>query len=117
MEREVTAMTTMLPGTTKELSAWRGFQGGRWRDQIDVADFIGANMRPYTGDAAFLAGPTARTTALWKRLCAMFVQERARGIYDVDTATPASITAHAPGYIDRDAELIVGLQTDAPLRR
>lgn len=110
-------MTAVLPGTTNELSAWRGFQGGRWRDQVDVADFIGANLRSYLGDAAFLAGPTARTAALWERLGVMFTQERARGIYDVDAATPASITAHAPGYIDRDNELIVGLQTDAPLRR
>jgi formate C-acetyltransferase len=110
-------MTTMMPDTTNELAAWRGFRGGRWRDRVDVAGFIGVNMHPYTGDAAFLAGPTARTTALWERLRAMFVQERSRGVYDVDAATPASITAHAPGYIDRDAELIVGLQTDAPLRR
>lgn len=62
-------------------------------------------------------GATGRTTALWARLTAMFPQERERGVYDVDVHTPASITAHAPGYIDRDAELIVGLQTDAPLKR
>jgi formate C-acetyltransferase len=110
-------MTAVMPETTNELSAWRRFEGGRWRDQVDVAGFVSANVRPYTGDAAFLTGPTARTTALWERLRAMFAEERARGIYDVDAATPSSITAHAPGYIDRDSELIVGLQTDAPLRR
>jgi formate C-acetyltransferase len=98
-------------------SAWRGFQGGRWREDIDVAEFIRANVRPYEGDAGFLAGPTARTTALWARLGAMFTEERARGIFDVDPHTPSSITSHAPGYIDREHELIVGLQTDAPLRR
>ncbi|MEV6924622.1 pyruvate formate lyase family protein, partial [Dactylosporangium sp. NPDC051485] len=110
-------MTTMsLPADT-QLAAWRGFQGGRWRDEVDVAGFIRANVRPYTGDGVFLAGPTERTTHIWGLLTAMFPAERERGIYDVDARTPASITAHAPGYIDRDRELIVGLQTDAPLRR
>ncbi len=97
--------------------AWQGFAGARWRDAIDVRDFIQANYTPYTGDGSFLAGPTARTTALWARLTAMFPAELERGIHDVDVHTPAGITAHAPGYIDRDNELIVGLQTDAPLRR
>ncbi len=108
-------MTTI--SAPAELAAWRGFQGGSWRDQVDVAGFVRANVRPYTGDEGFLSGPTERTTHVWGLLTAMFPQERERGIYDVDTHTPASITAHAPGYIDRDRELIVGLQTDAPLRR
>ncbi|GIJ48154.1 formate acetyltransferase [Virgisporangium aliadipatigenens] len=103
--------------TTVAPTAWRGFQGGRWRDRVDVADFVRANVRPYSGDAAFLAGPTGRTSALWNALTAMFPVERERGVYDVDATTPAAITAHAPGYIDRDNELIVGLQTDAPLKR
>jgi formate C-acetyltransferase len=85
--------------------------------EIDVRGFIQANYTPYDGDAGFLSGPTPRTTALWHRLTEMFVDERARGIYDVDPNTPSSITAHAPGYIDRDHEIIVGLQTDAPLKR
>ncbi|MET0132300.1 MAG: pyruvate formate lyase family protein, partial [Kibdelosporangium sp.] len=84
---------------------------------IDVRAFIQDNYIPYTGDAEFLSGPTPRTKTLWEKLAAMFVAERRRGIYDVDTHTPAAITAHAPGYIDRDLELIVGLQTDAPLKR
>jgi formate C-acetyltransferase len=84
---------------------------------IDVRAFIQANYVPYRGDAGFLSGPTPRTKALWDKLAAMFVEERRRGIYDVDTHTPAGITAHAPGYIDRELELIVGLQTDAPLKR
>jgi formate C-acetyltransferase len=100
-----------------ELAAWRGFQGGPWRDQVDVAGFVRANVHPYDGDEGFLTGPTQRTNHVWGLLTAMFPQERERGIYDVDAKTPASITAHAPGYIDRDHELIVGLQTDAPLRR
>lgn len=99
------------------VDGWAGFAGRRWREAIDVRDFIQANYAPYQGDASFLAVPTARTTALWTRLAAMFPVERERGIYDVDVHTPAGITAHAPGYIDREHEIIVGLQTDAPLKR
>jgi formate C-acetyltransferase len=104
-------------GTGVTAGPWQGFTGGRWLDGIDVRDFIQANVTSYCGDAAFLAGPTERTRALWARLTVMFRDERARGVYDIDTHTPASITSHAPGYIDREHELIVGLQTDAPLRR
>jgi formate C-acetyltransferase len=100
------------------LEPWRGFQSGPWRESIDTAGFVRANVRPYSGDASFLAGPTPRTTALWARVSALFAQERRKGgVLDVDARTPSTITAYAPGYIDRDAELIVGLQTDAPLRR
>ena len=98
-------------------SPWQGFTLGCWADRIDVRGFIQANVTPFLGDAAFLAGPTDRTRALWSRLTAMFPDERARGVYDVDTHTPASITSHAPGFIDQEHELIVGLQTEAPLRR
>ncbi|MDG4830925.1 formate C-acetyltransferase [Solwaraspora sp. WMMD1047] len=98
-------------------AAWRGFQGDTWRQRVDVADFIRHNHTPYEGDASFLTGATCRTLRVWGRLQEMFVEERKRGVYDVDAATPATITAHAPGYIDRSDELIVGLQTDAPLRR
>jgi len=97
--------------------AWRGFTGSAWREHVDVAAFIQANYTPYTGDADFLAGPTGRTTALWRRLEEMFVVERERGVYDVDPHTASTIVSHAPGYIDREHELIVGLQTDAPLKR
>ncbi|MET0789248.1 MAG: formate C-acetyltransferase [Cellulomonas sp.] len=97
--------------------AWYGFAAGPWTDRIDVRDFLQRNYTPYTGDAGFLAGPTPRTTALWARLTAMFPAERARGVYDIDPHTPSSITSHEPGYIDRHHELIVGLQTDAPLKR
>ncbi|MBO1750542.1 formate C-acetyltransferase [Actinotalea sp. BY-33] len=109
------AGTTVTPhGPTP---AWRGFVSGPWQDHVDVRDFIQRNYTPYTGDAEFLAGATARTTGIWQRLADMFPEERAKGIYDVDANTPSSITAHAPGYIDKDNELIVGLQTDAPLKR
>ena len=107
---------TMLPVDTAPL-AWRDFHGRAWRDRIDVAAFIRDNVEPYEGDGAFLAEPTARTTALWQKLTVMFAEERRHGIYDVDASTPSSITAHGPGYVDKQAELIVGLQTDAPLRR
>ncbi|MCX2951436.1 formate C-acetyltransferase [Lentzea sp. NEAU-D7] len=107
----------MTATAERPTTAWRGFRTGPWSDEIDVRGFIQANYTPYEGDAEFLTGPTRRTTALWHRLTEMFADERARGIYDVDASTPSSITAHRPGYIDRDQELIVGLQTDAPLKR
>src|SRR5690349_13118508 len=98
--------------------AWQGFAGERWRHEIDVRDFIQHNYTPYAGNSAFLSGPTARTKLLWDNVAALFAEERRRGgIYDVDARTPAAITAHAPGYIDRERELVVGLQTDAPLKR
>jgi formate C-acetyltransferase len=85
---------------------------------IDVRSFIQTHYTPYEGDGSFLAGPTERTRAVWQRLSELMAQERARGgVLDVDVHTPAAITAHAPGYIDRERELIVGLQTDAPLKR
>ncbi|GAA1690131.1 formate C-acetyltransferase [Microbacterium sediminicola] len=98
-------------------AAWTGFVTGPWQDAIDVRDFIQHNYAPYTGTADFLTGATARTTHVWETLTALFPAERERGVYDVDATTPSTITAHAPGYIDKDAELIVGLQTDAPLKR
>jgi formate C-acetyltransferase len=98
-------------------AAWRGFTGNDWRETIDVAAFIHDNVQPYVGGAEFLTGATPRTSRIWRQLQRMFVEERRRGIYDVDSHTPSSITSHTPGYLDRDHELIVGLQTSAPLRR
>ncbi|MFF4615520.1 formate C-acetyltransferase [Nonomuraea jabiensis] len=103
--------------TAAEVGAWRGFHGADWRSAVNVRAFIQANYTPYEGDARFLAGPTERTRTVWAAVSALFPEERERGIYDVDTSTPSSITSHGPGYIDRDRELIVGLQTDAPLKR
>jgi formate C-acetyltransferase len=96
--------------------AWRGFAGTAWRETIDVRDFIQHNLRPYDGDGAFLESATPRTQALWAKLTELFAAERAVGVLAV-SQVPSSITAHAPGYIDRESELIVGLQTDAPLKR
>ncbi|MFM9558184.1 MULTISPECIES: formate C-acetyltransferase [Streptomyces] len=110
----MTATTTVGSRTS---DAWRDFAGTHWREQVDVRDFIQANYTPYEGDAGFLTGPTDRTRAVWEKIVALFPEERSRGVLDVDTATPSTITSHAPGYIDRDRELIVGLQTDAPLKR
>ncbi|NMO57266.1 formate C-acetyltransferase [Actinoplanes sp. TBRC 11911] len=98
-------------------NAWRGFRGTGWRETIDVAGFIHDNIEPYAGGPEFLTGPTHRTERIWRQLQRMFVEERRRGIYDVDAHTPSTITSHAPGYIDRGHELIVGLQTSSPLRR
>ncbi|EXG82459.1 formate C-acetyltransferase [Cryptosporangium arvum] len=106
--------TTVAP---HRLDAWRGFSGHRWRRAVDVQRFILDNVTPYLGDGGFLAGPTDRTTALWQRVSELMSVERQRGILDVDTVTPSTITSHRPGYIDRANELIVGLQTDAPLKR
>jgi formate C-acetyltransferase len=97
--------------------AWRTFSGQRWKREIDVRDFIVGNVTPYTDGADFLAGPTARTLAVWERLQPYLREELAKGVLDVDASTPASLTSHGPGYIDRDHEVIVGLQTDAPFRR
>src|SRR5690349_6511194 len=97
--------------------AGRGFHGSGWREAIDVGGFIRDNIESYTGGAEFLSGPTHRTERIWRQLQRMFVEERRRGIYDVDAHTPSTIIAHEPGYLDRDHELIVGLQTSAPLRR
>ena len=96
--------------------AWRGFQPGLWQRDINVRWFIQRNYTPYEGDGAFLAPATERTKRLWKRLEEMFVEERKKGVLDV-SQVPSSITAHPPGYIDRHNEIIVGLQTDAPLKR
>jgi len=94
------------------------FQAGRWQQTIDVRDFIYSNITPYEGDASFLSGPTATTEGLWERCRFLLKQERDKGgVLDVDTRTISTITSHAPGYIQRDLEKIVGLQTDAPLKR
>jgi formate C-acetyltransferase len=96
--------------------AWRKFQGGLWQKEVNVRDFIQQNYKPYDGDASFLAPATERTKKIWAQLSELFVEERKKGVLDI-SQIPSSITAHAPGYIDRDKEVIVGLQTEAPLKR
>jgi formate C-acetyltransferase len=93
------------------------FVQGKWTDSIDVRDFIQSNYVPYLGDDKFLSPPTERTQALWDRVARSMEQEREKGILDADTKVVSNITSHAPGYIDRDLEQIVGLQTDKPLKR
>jgi formate C-acetyltransferase len=99
---------------TKE--AWRGFKSGLWQRDVNVRWFLQQNYTPYEGDGSFLTPATDRTKAVWKKLTDMFVEERKKGVLDV-SLIPSSITAHEPGYIDKEKEVIVGLQTDAPLKR
>ena len=97
--------------------AWNGFAAGEWQRSIDVRSFIQKNWTPYLGDDAFLAGPTQRTKAVWERCEELLLQELKNGILDVDTHRVSGIDNYAPGYIDKENEVIVGLQTDAPLKR
>jgi len=100
----------------KVASAWEGFTPGIWQKEINVRNFIQQNYEPYYGDEAFLSPPTDRTKKLWKHLNDLFIEERKTGVLDV-SQIPSSIISHAPGYIDRQNEIIVGLQTEAPLKR
>ncbi|AXK44667.1 pyruvate formate lyase family protein [Brachybacterium saurashtrense] len=98
--------------------AWAGFAAGPWQDAIDVRDFLLRNYTPYEGDASFLAGPTEKTVRVWDHLERTYLaEERRRRVYDVDTTTPADIDAFGAGYISEDDDVIVGLQTDVPLKR
>ena len=101
-----------------DFKQWEGFdRAGEWTKEIDVRGFIQANYTPYDGDESFLVGPTEKSTKLWNKIQALYEEEREKGVLDVDTKTPSSIDAYAPGYVDQDLETIVGLQTDAPLKR
>jgi formate C-acetyltransferase len=110
------AVTVSKETSKGAAAAWQGFRPGLWQREINVRDFIQQNYEPYEGDAAFLTGPTVRTAKVWGMLNELFVEERRKGVLDI-SQIPSSITAHAPGYIDRDSEIIVGLQTEAPLKR
>ena len=98
-------------------SYWSEFKGNLWKKEINVRDFIQNNYTPYTGDEAFLAGATENTKAVWSKLTEMFKVEIAKGVYDAETRTPQAIDTYGPGYISKENESIVGLQTDAPLKR
>ena len=101
-----------------DFKQWEGFNGGAWQNEINVRDFIQKNYKEYTGDESFLAGATPRTKALMERLQGLFKLERQfGGVLDIDTATVSSLTSFSPGYLDKDNELIVGLQTNRPLKR
>jgi formate C-acetyltransferase len=101
--------------------AWEGFEGGNWLNEIDVRDFIQKNYTPYEGDESFLVGPTERTVKLWDDVMSLLLKEREQGgVLDMDTKVVTGILSHKAGYIDAEhpeRETIVGLQTDAPLKR
>jgi formate C-acetyltransferase len=96
---------------------WRGFRPGDWQKSINVREFIVRNVTPYTGNEDFLAGPSQRTKAVWAKLQPYFADERKKGVLAVDAQNPSTMLAHKAGYIDRDNEVVVGLQTDQPFKR
>ncbi|MGI5921866.1 MAG: formate C-acetyltransferase [Syntrophomonadaceae bacterium] len=100
------------------MQQWNGFKPGKWMHEVDVRDFIEKNYTPYYGDAGFLTGPTENTRKLWYKCQELLLKERKNGgVLVVDPDTPITITSHPPGFIDRDLEKVVGLQTDIPLKR
>ena len=102
----------------KEFNEWNGFKKGSWQKRIDVRDFIQLNYTPYEGNESFLVGPSKKTQKLWDEVQELFKKENENGgVLDADTKTPSAIDAYEAGYIDKDLEEIVGLQTDAPLKR
>ena len=97
---------------------WQGFKGSKWQDEVDVRDFIQNNYKPYNGDESFLEGPTESTNTLWAELQKLQKEERAKGgVLNMETEVVSSLTAYGPGYLDKDLEKVVGLQTDKPLKR
>jgi formate C-acetyltransferase len=108
--------TTARQLESERMPQWEGFNVGLWQSQINVRDFIQQNYTEFHGDDSFLAPATERTKKIWAKLNELFLEERKKGVLDV-SQIPSGITAHAPGYIDRDNEVIVGLQTEAPLKR
>ena len=98
-------------------TAWEGFVPGEWTKSVNTRDFIQKNYTPYEGDEKFLRGVSAKTKKLWEKLSVLLKKETEKGVLDADEEVVSSITSHAPGYIDRELEVIVGLQTDAPLKR
>ena len=110
-------MEATLKKGEADFDCWRGFKSGHWNNAIDVRDFIVRNVTPYSGDNRFLAGPSKRTKAVWDKLQPYFQEERKKGVLAVDAKTPSTMLAHKPGYIDRENEVIVGLQSDAPFKR
>ena len=97
---------------------WQGFKGSKWQDEVDVRDFIQNNYKPYSGDESFFEGPKESTNTLWAELQKLQKEERAKGgVLDMETEVVSSLTAYGPGYLDKDLEKVVGLQTDKPLKR
>ncbi|OBY54036.1 formate C-acetyltransferase [Aggregatibacter aphrophilus] len=104
--------------TEAQQKAWEGFVGGDWQNEVNVRDFIQKNYTPYEGDESFLADATPATTALWDKVMeGIKIENKTHEPLDFDTDNPSTITSHKPGYINKELEKIVGLQTDAPLKR
>ncbi len=99
------------------IEEWNGFEPGNWAKDIDVRDFIQQNYTPYEGDDSFLVGPTERTSQLWNKVMELMKVENEKGILDAETKTPSTITTFEAGYLDKENEIIVGFQTDKPLKR
>jgi formate C-acetyltransferase len=125
-EKSMTADKTILPlpnfddawgGDNTSEKSWESFTRGKWQRSIDVRDFIQRNYTPYEGNEDFLTGVTEHTAKLWDEISELLKEERKKGVLDADTSIVASITSHDAGYINRDLEVIVGLQTDKPLKR
>jgi len=112
----VSATASLNVSAETPSEAWQGFTGGLWQKEINVRDFIQQNYTPYEGDESFLAKATPRTEKIWNQLNELFVEERKKGVLDI-SQIPSGINSHAPGYIDRENEVIFGLQTEAPLKR
>ena len=104
---------------SKIYEGWEGFTLGKWsQDEVDVRDFIQRNYEPYEGDGSFLEGPTEASKKLWDEILSLSKKEREKGgVLDADTKIISTITSHGPGYIDKELEKIVGLQTDVPFKR
>lgn len=102
-----------------DFEQWNGFENGEWKRQIDVRSFIQKNYTPYTGDSSFLVGTTEKTKKLWDEVLELYKKEHDSqgGVLDIDTKTISTVSSHEAGYIDKDLEEIVGLQTDEPLKR
>ena len=98
------------------IPAWSGFNRGLWQRELNVRNFIQQNFKPYHGDESFLAKATERTKLIWNKLIELFIEERKKGVLDI-SQIPSSINSHSPGYIDKENEVIFGLQTEAPLKR
>lgn len=98
---------------------WKGFQKGDWQSEINVRDFIQRNYTPYEGDDSFLAGTTKKTQKLWEEVLELYKKEQSSpgSVLDIDTKTVSTISSHEAGYIDKNLEEIVGLQTDSPLKK
>src|SRR6056297_231818 len=115
---KATEQNLILPFLTDDVpSQYRSFTAGTWSTEIDVRDFIQKNYTPYEGDASFLEGPTDTTKLLWQEVLNLKIKEQKEGVLDADTELVSSIVSHGPGYIDKELERVVGLQTDAPLKR